>query len=168
MDRIPDVDQSELNDLIAREQAKAQSAMWGDNDLTARIDGQGFDTNNPIWSFADKRSRAVIAYHYVSAEGCWKPTRLKQFDHVMLIGFAPCVVAMPARGREYFLGYAPEYYGAQLVPLKWDTVTDRAPNDLLEPSLPINVAPALEQQPPCDDDDEDIVELEILEKVRRK
>lgn len=163
MDRIADVNMIELDELIAREQTNAQSAMWGDHDLTARIDAQGFDTENPLGTLADKRMRTVVAY-YAAPNGSWQPTLLKQYDHVMMLGIAPCVVAMPARGREFFLGYAPEYYGPTLVTLKWDIITDRAPDNPQEPAMPINVAPAQQQQPPCDDDD-DILEIDFVEKA---
>lgn len=147
MERIPDVNMEELNDLIATEQANAQSALWGDDDLTARIDAQGFDTENPLGTYADKRMRSVVAY-FSAPDGSWQPTALKQYDHVMMLGIAPCVVAMPARGRDYFLGYAPIYYGAQLMTLKWDIITDRAPEDAEEDPMPINALPPTPPETP--------------------
>jgi hypothetical protein len=151
MDRIADVDMVELDALIATELANAQSAQWGDGDLTARIDDDGFDTSNPDeGTLADPRTRAVVAY-YAADNGSWQPTRLKVYDHVMMLGIAPCVVAGPARGREYFLAYAPEYYGAQLVTLKWDIVTDRAPEDPEEEPMPIDEPPPGEPPPAGDE-----------------
>lgn len=131
------IDQTELDDLIAREIAEAQSAMWGDHDLNDRIDANGYETDNPQGTLADRRTRAVVAYHCALPEGTWCPTRLRRQDQVMLIGAVQCVVAMPARGREYFFGYAPAHYGARLVRFKWDLVTARLPSDPGDPGMPI-------------------------------
>jgi len=131
------IDQTELDDLIAREIAEAQSAMWGDHDLGDRIDANGYETDNPSGTLADRRTRAVVAYHCQLPEGTWCPTRLRRQDQVMLIGAVQCVVAMPARGREYFLGYAPAHYGPRLVRFKWDLVTARMPSDPGDPGMPI-------------------------------
>ena len=128
MERIPDVNQAELDELIAQQQASANSEIWGDHDLNDRIDAQGFETQNPDGILADRRTRPVITY-YQSDNQSWQPSRLKQYDHVKLLGAIPVVVAMPARGRGSFLGYAPEWYGAQLMTLEASTITDRAPLD---------------------------------------
>lgn len=147
MERIPDVNQAELDQLIATEQANAQSDLWGDDDLTDKIDAQGFDTQNPLGIFVDRRIRANVAY-FQAPNGSWQPTVLKQYDHVMLLGIAPVVVAMPARGRQCFLAYAPEYYGQQLVTLEWQSITDRAPVNEAEQPMPINVLPPPQSELP--------------------
>lgn len=147
MERIPGVDMVELDQLIATEQANAQSELWGDDDLTDKIDAQGFETQNPLGIFVDRRIRANVAY-FQAPDGSWQPTVLKQYDHVMLLGIAPVVVAMPARGRGCFLAYAPEYYGQQLVTLEWQSITDRAPADENEAPMPINVLPPSSEPPP--------------------
>lgn len=138
MERIPDVNQAELDELIAQQQASANSEIWGDHDLNDRIDAQGFETTNPDGTIlADRRTRPVITY-YLSDNNSWQPSRLKQYDHVQLLGAIPVVVAMPARGRQSFLGYAPEWYGAQLMTLEASTITDRAPVNEDEEPMPIN------------------------------
>lgn len=137
MERIENVNEEELNTLIEKEQANAQSEMWGDGDLTARIDAQGFETTNPTGILCDRRMREVIAY-YQDPSSAWLPTRLKANDHVMLIGAVAAVVAMPARGRDSILVYAPETYGPQLVTITSSSVTDRAPLDPEEDPMPIN------------------------------
>jgi len=155
------IDQTELDDLIAREIAEAQSVMWGDHDLGDRIDANGYETDNPQGTLADRRTRAVVAYHCALPEGTWCPTRLRRQDQVILIGAVQCVVAMPARGREYFLGYAPAHYGPRLVRFKWDLVTARLPSDPGDPGMPIAGNTAASFAPLSDvPDDEFFAELE--------
>lgn len=137
MERIADIDMDELNSLIAAEQASANSEMWGDHDLNERIDQDGFETENPDGILADRRTRPVITY-YQSDNGSWQPSRLKQFDHVQLVGAIAVVVAMPARNRQSFLAYRQEYYGASLVTIESSTITDRAPVNEGEEPMPIN------------------------------
>jgi len=132
-----ELDPAELHELIVREIAEAESALWGDYDLAARIDAHGYETGNPNGLLADRRTRAEVAYYYALPDGVWLPTRLRRYDQVMLIGVVPCVVAMPARGREYFLAYAPAHYGQRLVRLRWDLITARAPYDPQEPGMPL-------------------------------
>jgi hypothetical protein len=152
MDRIPDVDQVELDALIAQEMANATSAEWGDSDLTEQIDVYGFPTVNPRGVYCDRRTRAHIAYYHAE-DGSFQPSRLKQYDHVAMGSpEAVAVVAMPARGRQYFLAYAPAYYGAQLVTLPWTLVSDRAPVNPAEEPMPINVPPPDVEPTPVNDE----------------
>ena len=146
MERIEGIDQEELDSLIAAEQASANSEMWGDHDLNDRIDADGFETQNPDGILADRRTRPVITY-YRSDDQSWQPSRLKQYDHVQIVGAIEVVVAMPARGRESFLAYRQEYYGASLVTLESSTITDRAPVNEGEEAMPIN-APLPGEPPP--------------------
>ena len=136
MDRLEDVNQEELDALIATEMSYAQSAMWGDHDLNDKIDAQGFPTENPSGLLVDRRTRPNVAY-YVEANGSWQPTRLKYNDHVTVLGAMKGVVAMAARSRDFFLFYSPEFYGASLVALEAKSITDRAPADPEEPPMPV-------------------------------
>lgn len=146
MDRIPDVNQEELDGLIATETAYANSAMWGDNDLNEKIDEQGFPTENPAGILVDRRTRPNVAY-YLADNGSWQPGRLKYNDHVEIVGAFKGVVAMAARNREWFLIYAPDVYGTNLVAIDTHSVTDRAPADEGEEPMPIN-APLPAPEPP--------------------
>jgi hypothetical protein len=150
MDRIEGVDQAELDALIAAEMEAATHPEYGDHDLTELINAAGFPTSNPRGVYADRRTRGHIAY-YLADDGSWQETRLKQFDHIEMSPGAYAVVAMPARGRQYFLAYAPEYYGAQLVTLPWSLVTDRAP--VIEGEAPMPLDEPL-PEPPAPEVDE--------------
>jgi hypothetical protein len=162
MDRIEDVNRQELDALIAAEMEAATHPEYGDHDLTEQIDVLGMPTTNPRGTYCDRRTRAHIAY-YPAEDGSWQPTRLKTYDHVAMGSpDAVAVVAMPARGRQYFLAYAPEHYGAQLVTLPWPIVSDRAPVIPDEEPMPLNVPPSPEEPTPlpdtvshCDDDFDD-------------
>lgn len=137
MDRIEDVNQEELDSLVAAQMAEANSAMWGDWDLNEKIDAEGYPTENPDGLFVDRRTRPQIAYYVDTPTGRWLPSRLKVDDHVQMLGAFVGVVAMASRDRRFFLIYAPDIYGPLLVPLDISGVTDRAPADAQEPAMPI-------------------------------
>ena len=150
MDRIENVNQEELDSLVAAQMAEANSAMWGDWDLNEKIDDQGYPTENPAGLFVDRRTRPHVSYFLDPATGRWHPSRLKVNDHVQMLGAFVGVVAMASRDRTFLLLYAPDIYGPYLVPLDVAGVTDRAPADPEEEPMPV-VGPLVvpQQQEPC-------------------
>lgn len=159
MKRFADIDHTKLQALVDAETAQAQSEVWGDGDLTARIDDDGYPTNNPRGTLCDHRAREVVCY-FATAAGTWQPTRLKRGDHVLVLGVLRVVVAMPARNRQRFLAYAPDVFGDDaLRPIEWSAVTDRAPADPTESPMPLDIVD--DQAPNLDPEEDPIAVLEL-------
>jgi hypothetical protein len=138
MDRMPDIDEDEVESL--RQERIADTVAGGDDDLDARIDANGIPTEDASGILVDRKDREEIAY-YEDTDGSWKPYLVKQDDDVMIADSFSVRVLGPARDRRYFAAYKPEWFGRSIIPIEASAITDRAPLDSGETPMPIRPTP---------------------------
>lgn len=140
MERFTDIDQEVCDAARASLLAEAE---WGDSDLTARIDENGFPTDDQSGILFDRSDRESVCY-YQAADGSYRPTKLKIGDDVLIAGCIPARCIGAARSH-YMASFISPWFGACVMPFEvLSSVTDRAPL-APEEGAPFPLVPEAEQ-----------------------
>ena len=108
-----------------------------DDDLTDRIDQDGWPTTDPSGILADRRDRTVLSY-YQHADGRWLPSLIKEGDDISWYGL-PLRVVGAARQRNCVSCYYAPWFSDAIIPvdISTESVLDRAPLDPNETPMPV-------------------------------